>query len=213
VVLSVQRPNHLIRNNNLAEPKSHRDGGSLPELLVNNSAVEMIENSPPVKWYCLHTKPLKEAQVASYCSTFLGVQTYFPRLRQYRTIRRQRRLVTRPLFPRYLFCRFDAAQHYRAVRYSPDMLDIVSNGNGPTIVPDALVENLQSWAGSEVDIITLQPSLRAGDKVEITAGPFQGFSGTILKESEERARVTILLSFLQNGAHLSMDRADLRLIA
>lgn len=166
-----------------------------------------------MNWYCLHTKPLKEAQVAAYCSSFLGVQTYFPRLRQFRTIRRQRRLVTRPLFPRYLFCRFDPALHYRAVRYSPDMLDIVSNGGGPTIVPEPLVENLQSWAGTEVDIITLQPSLRAGDLVEIAAGPFQGFSGTILNESEERARVTILLSFLQDGAHLNVDRTDLRLIA
>ena len=164
-------------------------------------------------WYCLHTKPLKEQQVASYCSVHLGVQTYFPRLRQYRVIRRQRRLVTRPLFPRYLFSRFDPAVLFRAVRYAPDILDIVSNGGGPTIVPDALIGNLQSWAGDEVDIITLQPGLRAGDQVEITSGPFQGFSGTIFQESEERARVTILLSFLQNGAHLSVDRADLRLIA
>ena len=93
------------------------------------------------------------------------------------------------------------------------MLDIVSNGGGPTVVPEALVENLQSWAGTEVDIITLQPSLQTGDMVEIAAGPFQGFSGTILKQSEERARVTILLSFLQNGAQLNVNRADLRLIA
>jgi transcription antitermination factor NusG len=112
-----------------------------------------------------------------------------------------------------LFCRFDAAILYRAVRYAPEILDIVSNGSAPTVVPDNLIESLQSWAGDEVDIITLQPTLRVGDQVEVTGGPLQGFSGTILKESEERARVTILLSFLQNGAHLSVDRADLRRIA
>jgi transcription antitermination factor NusG len=52
-----------------------------------------------------------------------------------------------------------------------------------------------------------------GDHVEVTQGPLQGLSGTILKESEERARVTILLSFLQDGAQLSVDRCDLRRIA
>jgi transcriptional antiterminator RfaH len=173
----------------------------------------MTDNASPVHWYCLHTKPLKEQQVAAYCTSCLGTETYFPRLRQYRVIRRQRRLVVRPLFPRYLFCRFDPAILYRAVRYAPDILDVVSNGSGPTVVPDALLQNLQSWAGSGVDIITLQPALRVGDQVEITTGPFQGFSGTILMESEERARVTLLLTFLQNGAHLSVDRSDLRLIA
>jgi transcriptional antiterminator RfaH len=156
---------------------------------------------------------LKEEPVASYCAAQLGAETYFPRLRQYRVIRRQRRFVTGPLFPRYLFCRFDPAVLYRAVRYAPDMLDIVSHGSEPTIVADSLIESLQSWAGDATDIITLEPTLRVGDQVEVTGGPLQGFSGTILKESEEKVRVTILLSFLQNGAHVSVDRADLRRIA
>ena len=164
-------------------------------------------------WYCLHTKPLKEAQVASYCTSQLGLQTYFPRLRQHRVIRRQRRLVTRPLFPRYLFCRFDASTLYRAVRYAPEILDIVSSGTAPTVVHDSLIENLQSWAGNEVDIFTLQPSFRVGNQVEVTTGPLQGFSGTILKEVEERTRVIILLSFLHSGAQVSVERTDLRLIA
>jgi transcription antitermination factor NusG len=112
-----------------------------------------------------------------------------------------------------LFCRFDAAILYRAVRYSPEILGIVSSGNSPTVVPDSLIENLQSWAGKEVDIFTLNPTFRVGDQVEVTGGPLQGFSGTILKEVEERTRVIILLSFLHNGAHLSVDRRDLRLIA
>ena len=187
----------------------HRDGGSLSEFHI------CLEVSPcfPVHWFCLHTKPQKEEQVASYCASQLGLQTYFPRLRQHRFIRRKRRFVIRPLFPRYLFCRFDPALLYRAVRYAPDMLEIVSNGSAPTVVADGLIDSLQAWAGNEVDLITLQPNLRVGDSVEIAAGPLQGLSGTILKESEERARVTILLSFLQNGAQLSVDRCDLRRIA
>jgi transcriptional antiterminator RfaH len=166
-----------------------------------------------VNWYCLHTKPLKESQVASFCTTQLGLETYFPRLRQYRVIRRQRRFVTRPLFPRYLFCRFDPAVLYRAVRYAPDIIDIVSKGNQPTVVAHNLIESLQAWAGSAVDLITLQPTLSVGDKVEVTEGPLQGLSGTILKESREQARVMILLNFLQHGAHVTVERSELRRIA
>jgi transcription antitermination factor NusG len=102
---------------------------------------------------------------------------------------------------------------FRAVRYAPDIVEIVSTGSAPTIVSTDLIDGLKTWAGNEIDLLTLQPSLRIGNQVEITNGPLQGFSGTILKESEESVRVTILLSFLQNGAQLNVDRGDLRLIA
>ena len=164
-------------------------------------------------WFCLHTKPQKEVQVASFCTAQLGLETYYPRIRQHRTIRRRRTLVIRPLFPRYLFCRFDPASLFRAVRYAPDIVQIVSRGDIPTVVSPDLIDGLRSWAGNEVDLLTLQPSMRVGDRVEVTNGPLQGLSGTILKEAQERVRVTILLSFLQNGAQLTVERSDLRLIA
>ena len=55
-------------------------------------------------WYCIHTRPQKEARVVAYLAT-LGLETYFPRLKRQKTIRRVRRIVTGPLFPRYPFCR------------------------------------------------------------------------------------------------------------
>jgi transcriptional antiterminator RfaH len=189
----------------------HRDGGSLLGFL--SPLLHLSTTRFNVHWYCLHTKPQKEEPVASFCSAQLGLETYYPRLRQYRTIRRKRRLVIRPLFPRYLFCRFDAGDLFRAVSYAPDMVEIVSAGSTPTIVATDLIEGLKSWAGNEVDILTLQPAMRVGDQVEITNGPMRGLSGTILKESAESVRVTILLSFLLNGAHLNVERTDLRLIA
>ena len=164
-------------------------------------------------WYCLHTKPQKEEQVASFCAAQLGLETYYPRLRQYRNIRRKRRLVIGPLFPRYLFCRFDHGLRYRAVRYAPEVVEIVSKGSAPTMVSPNLIQGLREWADEEVDLLDLQPSMRIGDRVEITTGPMQGLSGTILKESKESVRITILLSFLQDGAQLNLERSDLRLIA
>jgi transcriptional antiterminator RfaH len=166
-----------------------------------------------VHWYCLHTKPLKEAQVANYCGEHLGVETYFPRLRQQRVIRRQRKSVVAPLFPRYLFCRFDAAVFFRAVRYAPEVLSVVSAGNAPAIVADSLIEELKQWASATGGVITLRPTLQIGDQVEVISGPMQGLSGIILGDCSERARVTVLLSILQCGAQLNVERSEVRRIA
>ena len=168
-----------------------------------------------VNWYCLHTKPLKESHVAAFCNERLGLETYFPRLRQQRTIRRQKKTVTGPLFPRYLFCRFDASLSFRAVRYAPEVATIVATGTRPAIVEDSLIAGLRNWAneGDSGDIITFKPTIQLGDAVQVVAGPMQGLSGVIMSECNERSRVKILLSFLQHGAHLSVDLADVRLIA
>lgn len=148
--------------------------------------------------------------MAAYCRESLGLETYFPRLREHRTIRRVRRLVTAPLFPRYLFCRFNPAVSYRAVRYAPDTLDVVHQGARPAEVQDALITELQAWAGDAVDIVTLRPPLRPGDSVEIVDGPMRGLSATIVHCQDDRERVALLLSILTSEAQVTIRREQLR---
>ncbi len=165
-----------------------------------------------MNWYCLHTRPLKEAHVESYCRGSLGLETYFPRIKQHRTIRRVRRVVVSPLFPRYLFVRFDPALSYRAARYCPEVINIVHNGDTPAIVEDALIHDLKGWVDTELEKLSLRPALRPGDSVQIVGGPMQGISAVILRASDEQDRVTILLSILQHGAQLTLCRAQLERI-
>ena len=162
-----------------------------------------------MNWYCVHTKPRKEQQVFAYLQERLAQETYFPRLKQQKTIRRVRRLVTGPLFPRYLFTRFDLSSDYRAVRYAPDVLDVVSAGGHPAIVSDKLIDELKSWAGEAVDLITLQPDFRPGDHVEITDGPMRGLPAVILHIKNDSDRVAVLLSILECGAQMIINRSQL----
>lgn len=159
-------------------------------------------------WYCVHTKPLKEIQASLHIRTTLGLETYFPRLKQKKIIRRVRREITSPLFPRYFFCRFDASISYRAVRYAPDVLDVVSSGNKPVIVSDNIIEKLMRWAGYEVDVVTIRPSLRPGDLIEITEGPMQGLQAVLLHERDDSDRVAVLLSMLDREARLMLNRSQ-----
>jgi transcriptional antiterminator RfaH len=162
-----------------------------------------------VNWYCVHTRPSKESQVALYLQTALGRETYFPKLTRQRTIRRVRRVVTGPLFPRYLFCRLDMSAHYRSVRYAPDVIDLVNFGDKPAVVAESIVNELMSWAGAGVDLIAIQPLLQPGDLVEITDGPMQGLHATILNQRNDGQRVAVLLSMLRYGAQMIIDRSQL----
>ena len=162
-----------------------------------------------MNWYCIHTRPVKENQSAMYLQAMLGLETYFPRLKRQKTIRRVRRIVTRPLFPRYLFCRFDPSLRYRAVRYAPDVIEVVRFGEHPAVVDDGIIEALKNWAGDALDVITIQPDLRPGDLVEITDGPMRGLQAVILNSKNDCERVTVLLSILECGARMMIDRSQL----
>lgn len=165
-----------------------------------------------VHWFCVYTKPQREAFVAAYCRETLGLEAYLPQVQQHRTIRRKRQLVTSPLFPRYLFCRFDINLSYRAVRYAPDALDLVHIGARPAMVDDGLVGELRSWAGGESEVITLESDLAVGDAVEVTDGPMRGLTATILQVDDARDRIALLLSILE-GAQLTLSRSQVRRVA
>jgi transcriptional antiterminator RfaH len=162
-----------------------------------------------MNWYCVHTKPLKEPQASVYFNETLELETYFPRLRQQKTIRRVRRIVTKPLFPRYLFCRFDLGTRYRAVRYAPDVIDVVSFGEQPAVVEDTIIDELKGWAGEGVDVITIQPGFKPGERVEVIDGPMRGLEAVILHDRSDRDRVAVLLSILECGAQMMISRSQL----
>jgi len=164
-----------------------------------------------MSWYCIHTKPKKESQVAAYCRSFLGLTAYYPQLRERRTIRRVRRVVVGPLFPRYLFCRFDPTESYRRVRYAPDVLDIVQFGDRPAVVAESLIADLQQWAGEALDVNCLPHFLKTGDTVQINGGPLQGVTGVIMRATDDSDRVELLLSLLQEGAKVTVPRDQLEL--
>jgi transcriptional antiterminator RfaH len=176
----------------------HRNGGSL---LARERVL-------PMNWYCIQTKPQREKQAVQQLRTHLGFEVYFPRLRFQKTIRRVRRQVIEPIFPRYLFCRFDIATSYRAVRYARDVVNLVSLGDQPTVVADDLIHDLKSWA-SEDYLVAATPSLSSGDHVHISDGPMQGLQAVILEARNDSERVSVLLSILGCEARLSIDRCQL----
>ncbi len=167
-----------------------------------------------MNWFCIHTKPGKESFVEGYLADGLGLDCYFPRLKRKKIIRRVKRIVTEPLFPRYLFCQLDLASSYRAVRYAQDVVNIVNSGERPTVVDDHTIRQLKSWAGENNDIITLEPKpLISGESVKITSGPMQGLEAIFLHETNQSERVAILLKLMSAESKTVISRSQIEPIS
>lgn len=158
-------------------------------------------------WYCLHTKPRREARASDHLASELGLVTYFPRISQRRIYRRVSREMVEALFPRYIFCQADATQ-LRAIRYAQDVLDVVRMGGEPVKVSEDLIAQLRAWTGSS-NILRIEHVFHAGDRVKIIDGPMQGLEAVVLENRSETDRVAILLSILGRDAQLTISRTQL----
>ena len=177
-----------------------------------NSRNDPFQNDPlpnVTRWLCVHTRPRRESGAERYCREVLSLDTYYPKLKHLKTIRRVKRWIVGPLFPRYFFCRLNLAQSFRAVQYAPQVVGVISFGGRPSPVDDAIIEHLKQWAGEAVDVVTVRPGFRPGDLVEIADGPLRGLQAVVLQEMSDHDRVAVLLSTLGCQARLIVSRSQL----
>ena len=149
------------------------------------------------RWYLIHAKPGCEATAQANLER-QKYRVYYPRL--LRRVRVRGRWVERvaPLFPRYLFLRLDVGREAMApVRSTVGVASIVRFGFDYTVVPDAVIERLQTRADPETGLhrLALGPELQSGSRLRIVAGVFDGLEG-IFQRASAAERVLVLLDLL-----------------
>lgn len=96
------------------------------------------------KWHIIRSKPHEERWLIGSLDS-LGVTTLYPR------IWRQRRgkLVFEPLFPGYVFSRFDPdTSNWPSIRWAPGLSCFLGAGERPAAVSDDLISNIVSFVAS-----------------------------------------------------------------
>jgi transcription antitermination factor NusG len=112
-----------------------------------------------------------------------------------------------PLFPGYLFCRFDAADQYR-VSNSPGVVNVVSVGLRPLPVDEEEVASIQKVCRSGRDAQPW-PSLQVGRRVRVECGPLAGTEGIVL-EVKSVSRIVVSITLLQCSVSAEIEREWIR---
>jgi transcriptional antiterminator RfaH len=146
-----------------------------------------------MNWYVIYTKPKCEDSTALQFRN-AGVETLNPKIRLRKYFRGKYTSVIEPLFPSYLFARFDPERHGHMIRYTRGVRYIVGKQN-PMVVPQVIIDAILERM--EGDIITpVAEKLESGDRVFIKEGPFANFYGIFEREVPGRERAMILLETL-----------------
>jgi transcriptional antiterminator RfaH len=156
-------------------------------------------------WYVVSTKPNHEQQ-AEQTIERMGVECFLPLLQEAKIVRCQRRTVSVPLFPGYLFVRINLPQHYRAVIYARGVRKIVEFGSKPAQVDVAVIDAIKSrMTDSTVHILQGLKQLKNGQLVQIKDGPLVGLDAVFVREMPGRQRAMVLLHTLALQARAEVD--------
>lgn len=169
---------------------------------VNSNRIQ--HSFPPASsnfgWYALRTR----SNCEKIAALFLQAKGYEHFLPTYLARRRKLERVVEtvlPLFPGYLFCRFDAS--YRTpILSAVGVVSIVNFCGKFAQIDNAEIEAVRRVLGSGN---TVEPYayLREGQRIRIQRGAMQGLEGIIIKK--RTWRIVISVNLLQRSVSVEID--------
>jgi len=113
------------------------------------------------------------------------------------------REVQLPLFPGYVFCRFEPNRR-TPVLSTPGVFGIVQFGRDPAAVAPSEIESLQHLMRSGL-MVEPWPRVEIGQLVEVNNGPITGCRGVVV-EIKKKLRLVLSITLLHRSVLVELDR-------
>ena len=146
------------------------------------------------EWYVIQTKPKKEEEARSYLS-MKGLEIFNPLMEAFLIRNGKVNKQLKPLFPSYIFGKFDLDQDYSLVRWARGVKKILGFGAYPTPVSEEVVEVIKKRTDSN-GIVKRDLYLEPNDMVRIKSGPLKDLLGIFERWVSDSDRVRILLNLI-----------------
>ena len=154
------------------------------------------------QWFALLVKSQHERSVATALHG-KGYEQFLPLYSVNRRWSDRIKQLALPLFPGYVFCRFDINKRL-GVLVTPGVLHVVGAGKVPLPVNDGEIEAIRSIVQSGLQAEPW-PFLRLGQRVRIERGSLEGVEG-ILLAVKKPYRLIVSVTLLQRSVAVELDQ-------
>ena len=153
-------------------------------------------------WYALHVKPRFEKYVTGQLSG-KGYETFMPSYVSKRKWSDRVKPLTIPLFPGYVFCRFNVNSRL-PILVTPGVMAVVGVGKAPVAIDESEIVAIQRVIDSGLPA-QRWPYLNCGETVRVEAGPLEGLSGIVVR-MKGTDRLVVSVSLLMRSVSVEIDR-------
>jgi len=147
------------------------------------------------QWFLIYTKPHQEERAKENLEN-QGFETFLPMI-AYKKIKQPKLYSLKPIFPRYLFTKFNVEKNNWAhIKSTRGVSHVIMFGDKLTEVPNSVVDFLKTKVDDNnvIKLKVTRPVFQKGDKLVINKGVFQGKEAKFLSMSgKERVRILLKL--------------------
>jgi len=179
----------------------------MPELPSPASAAEAVTApDDTARWYAVWTRSRHEQVVRSQLEE-RHVVAFLPTLTRWSRWKDRRKQIVVPLFPGYVFARFELPQRLTVLR-TPGVVSIVSFNGEPAPVPDHEIDAIRRLIASTLPYDPC-PMIRTGAMVEVIHGPLKGVVGRLTRKGSQ-ARLVLSVELIGRAVSVQVDAADVQ---
>ena len=162
------------------------------------------------EWFILQFKPNSHHQAAKNLNR-QGFKTFLPLNNT--TSRKLSRFIntTKPLFPGYMFIRFDIAEsEWHKINNTYGVSRLITFNSKLKSIPIIFIDNLMMRYDLLGKLLPIE-KLRKGDQVKVLEGPFADFIATV-ETYETEQRIWILMDLMGRNTRIQTSSGDLQLL-
>lgn len=181
-----------------------KPAGNMSIAFLESSAKHSEGRTGDLNWYALKVRTRSEI-VAITALHSRGYHPFCPMLKERRRYTDRLTVKDVPVFPGYVFCRFDAREK-APVLSSPAVEYIVSFGGALAVVPTEEIEAVGRVveAGAKP-----APYLKVGQRVRVACGPLAGIEGVLARTGNER-HLFVSVHLLESSVRIEVPEFQLR---
>ncbi len=174
--------------------------------MSNFLQAEQFESCPQnseLPWFALQVRTRHETAIAGFLDA-KGYQQFVPTYKIQKRWSDRVKVTEAPLFPGYLFCRFDPQLRLPILK-TPGVIQVVGFNRIPTPIDETEIHAIQTLMASGL-ATQPWPFLAVGDRVRIDSGPLRGLDGIVVKLKENH-RLVVSVTLLRRSVAVEIDSA------
>jgi transcription antitermination factor NusG len=182
-------------------PDGHLGTASVTPCAVAGSLSQM-DRTPVEHWYAIRVRSRFEitTSTALRCK---GFEAFLPTYRDSRRWSDRVKPLDIPLFPGYVFCRFQVSDLLRVLNTS-GVVHVVSTGARPSPVDEMEIASVRAICATGLPAVAW-PQVTEGQRLIVSRGPLKGTEGIVV-EVRDHFRLVAAISLLQRAVAIELER-------
>ena len=164
------------------------------------------ESGDTQRWYAVWTRSRHEQVVRTQLDE-KHVPAFLPTMRRWSRWKDRKKQIDVPLFPGYVFARFEAGERLSVLKCS-GVVSIVSFDGEPAPVPDHEIEGIRTLVESTLPYDPC-PTIKTGTLVEVSHGPLKGVVGRLTRKGSQ-SRLVLSVDLIGQAVSVQVDAADVK---